>query len=156
MGLLVLCVGFTAAGIWAIADPRLAEADVFIPIDIVSGCLAIVFFGAICTPPLVWKLVTPRSVVRVDKYGITTGYGHVAWNEIARIRRFSIQVLLELKKRAWQQRRDTLSWWRRVYDGANGLMVKGTVISMPRAIKDADCLHLQSWLASMHDAYKDG
>lgn len=154
VGLTTIAAAFTAAGILGVRNPRFDGIGVLPPYDAIAGWLAIAFFGGICIPPLLWKLASPRTTVRIDARGISVNADHVAWADISRIGRFSIQVLPILKKRAAQQRRQRQPWWRNLYDKSNGFFETGSTFSMPRALKGADAIALQSWLSTMHERYK--
>jgi len=155
-GMLAVCLAFTAGGIAMTFYPRFGGVGFLPSVDVMIGYLAIALFGLIGIPACLWKLITTPTVMRVDMHGVSVGREYVAWSDIRRVSRFSIQVLLVLTTRTADQRHASQPVWRRIYEKSNGLLEGDPVYSLPRALKNTNALGLEIWMSQMHRKFERG
>jgi len=135
LGLLgVLMTALSALPIWRVGSGRsdLDEMLVMLPI----GVIGLVFFG-IATLTALYRLFSPRPIMRVDAHGIHVWrYPSLSWHEFsyADTATSSGEVMLVLNTHDNDAYRARMIWYRRLWARGNAALVEGAVYLSQRLL----------------------
>lgn len=138
------CLAFSAVGIWMILQGGVVPT--------VIGSLSIAFFGVVGVPIILWRWITRKPVVRIDREGVSSGERRARWADIEGFWVWSLSgsavVVVQLRPEAANNLRAHTHPARRWLEDMNQRLVGPSTISLPSG-NGFDPEAMAAWLNSL-------